>query len=334
MSDCIGSLNHHDSLHGYFAYEILPAYGRTVYFPVFDVYKLKGSHAIYLYREKKSGIKLIAKFFGSDDNCDYNTKLKRLEREYDNLVVMRSMGFDKFPHLIVRPLGKNSSLNQVLVEEYIEGKTLAHYIKETIYARDGRKLYKKLTSLAYFLASIHNASAGHYRVNFNWSCDYIMKILYTLRHKCAISHEEMSVFQHKIDKWRGQEIMYSDVDVLVHGDATPTNFIFQKFPRVAAIDFERLKRADRVFDIGRITAELKHFFLQYTGNKFAAEPFIGHFLWEYCCHFPDRHSAFLSISARLPFYMAATELRIARNDWISWDYRKKLINEAKECLKL
>ena len=48
-----------------------------------------------------------------------------------------------------------------------------------------------------------------------------------------------------------------------------------------------------------------------------------HFLWEYCCHFPDRrrrHSA--SITTRLPYYMAMNLLRVARNDYIAAEYRR------------
>jgi hypothetical protein len=64
----------------------------------------------------------------------------------------------------------------------------------------------------------------------------------------------------------------------------------------------------------------------------AAEPFIGHFLWEYCCHFPDRMSAFKSITRRTPFHMGITLLRIARNSWIDWEYRWRLVREAKVIL--
>lgn len=69
------------------------------------------------------------------------------------------------------------------------------------------------------------------------------------------------------------------------------------------------------------------------GDKFAAEPFIGHFLWEYATHFPDRESAFYSITRRVPFYMGVTLLRIARNFWIDRDYRRRLINEARKCFQ-
>ena len=98
---------------------------------------------------------------------------------------------------------------------------------------------------------------------------------------------------------------------------------------VISFDLERMHRSDRLFDTGRIAGELKHFFLLHTGNKFAAEPFIGHFLWEYASLFPDRDKAFASITARLPFYMGKTLLRISRNDYLTYDYRRMLVEEAK-----
>ncbi len=127
--------------------------------------------------------------------------------------------------------------------------------------------------------------------------------------------------------------MWEDQQVLVHGDATPDNFMFGGGLSVVAFDLERTKRADRVFDTGRIAGELKHFFMRATGNKYAADPFIGHFLWEYACHFPNRDSAFRSITGRTPFYMGITLLRVSRNTWVEPEYRRRLINEAKECLR-
>jgi len=127
--------------------------------------------------------------------------------------------------------------------------------------------------------------------------------------------------------------MWQDQQVLVHGDATPANFLMGSGLQVTAIDPERMKYADRVFDIGRIAGELQHTFLQATGAAQAAEPFIGHFLWEYACHFPDRHSAFRAICGRVPFQMALTLLRIARNDWISREHRQRLLAQARTTLR-
>ena len=84
-----------------------------------------------------------------------------------------------------------------------------------------------------------------------------------------------------------------------------------------------MKRGDRMFDVGRVAGELQHAFMRDSGDWRNAEPFIGHFLWEYSCHFPDREQAFESITSRVPFYMALNMLRIARNGYIGQDYGQK-----------
>jgi aminoglycoside phosphotransferase (APT) family kinase protein len=220
-----------------------------------------------------------------------------------------------------------------LVEEYCGGQPLSNVITDAILSRRPDRLFGKLTALAYFLATFHNRTANGYGVNFHEDCAYLDRLVRKLSKKQCISWDEVQEFSWLRDRWREQPRMWEDQQVLVHGDATPSNFLFGDGLSVIGIDLERMKRADRVFDIGRITGELQHFFLQMTGNKYTAEPFIGHFLWEYACHFPDRESAFRSISGRVSFQMGLTLLRIARNSWISPDYRRRLVEEAKITLR-
>lgn len=59
---------------------------------------------------------------------------------------------------------------------------------------------------------------------------------------------------------------------------------------------------------------------------------VRHFLKKCTANFPSPRGAFREITRRLPFYMALTELRIARNDWLDWNYRRRLVWEAHECL--
>jgi hypothetical protein len=40
----------------------------------------------------------------------------------------------------------------------------------------------------------------------------------------------------------------------------------------------------------------------------------------------------MKITRRIQFCMAMTELRIAGNEYLDWDYRKRLAFEALECL--
>jgi hypothetical protein len=70
-----------------------------------------------------------------------------------------------------------------------------------------------------------------------------------------------------------------------------------------------------------------------TRHPHLAEPFIGHLLWEYSSHFSDRDAAFVSITARTPFYMALNLLRISRNDYIGRHHAGKLIEQAKHTLR-
>lgn len=88
-----------------------------------------------------------------------------------------------------------------------------------------------------------------------------------------------------------------------------------------------------MFDVGRVAGELQHAFMAATGDRYRAEPFIGHFLWEYSCHFSDRRSAFDSITARAPYYMGLNLLRIACNGYINNHYGGRLVAEAKEVLR-
>ena len=126
--------------------------------------------------------------------------------------------------------------------------------------------------------------------------------------------------------------MWQDRQVWLHGDATPANFLFGHDLDVAAIDLERMKRGDRVFDVGRVAGELQHAFMRDSGDRHQAEAFIGHFLWEYSSHFPDHEQTFESITARAPYYMALNLLRIARNGYISQGYGRRLVRHAKRML--
>jgi len=332
----VGHLPVHDPLHHYLQYEILPQVGLDNGRAKFRVFRMGGSNEVYLYEEKHSNVQVVGKFFAGNGNGGFRIpeKYQRMEQEFHNLHLMRGYGLVGYPHYVVRPLGYNGWLNSLLVEEYCGGQPLSDVITDAIHARQPDRLYSKLTALAYFLATFHNRTANGYGVNFHEDCAYLDRLVRKLSKKQFIHWDEVQEFSWLRDRWREQPRMWEDQQVLVHGDATPANFLFEHGLSVIGIDLERMKRADRVFDIGRITGELKHFFLQITGNKYAAEPFIGHFLWEYACHFPDRSSAFRSICGRLPFQMGLTLLRIARNSWISHDYRRRLIEEAKITLRM
>ena len=329
----LGHVRRNDPLYGYLRHEIHPQTGRPPERAKYRVFRLNASNDVFLYEEKYSGAKFIGKFFRCDRTRDADKAAARLTHEFDNLKAMRGCGLTGAPHHVARPLGRNYALNSLLVTEICEGELLSTVILAAIHNGEQEKLFRRLTALAYFFSKLHNRTANGRKVDFQPSCDYTEHLIRKLLRIHGLKEKEADELRRLCDQWRQQKRMWEDRQVLVHGDATPENFKFTGGLNVSTFDLERAHRDDRVFDVGRIAGELKHFFLRDTGSKEAAEPFIGHFLWEYACHFPDRDKAFRSITARVPFYMGITLLRIARNSWIAQDYRRCLIHEAKECLR-
>ena len=100
--------------------------------PDFRVYRLPASNHVYIYEECQSHVRIIGKFFGGASHLGPEGALDHMEREYNNLNYLRSIGFARYPHYVVRPLGRNASLNQVLVEEYCYGTPLSDVIVKAI----------------------------------------------------------------------------------------------------------------------------------------------------------------------------------------------------------
>jgi aminoglycoside phosphotransferase len=329
----VGHLSRQDPLYGFLVHDILRRIGVSVAKPEFRVFQLVASNEVYAYEEKHSRTSVIGKFYGPTFKRDHDRAIARAEREYWNLNILRGYGLVGCPHHVIQPLGLNRDLNCLLVQEHYPGESLSHAINEAIHFRNKAHLYWRLKALGYFLATQHNRTANGEAVNFEEDCRYFDHLVGQLQARRRIDRRDADELWWLRDRWREQARMWQDQQVWLHGDATPANFLFGSGLDVAAIDLERMKRGDRMFDVGRIAGELLHAFLSATGDKYRAEPFIGHFLWEYACHFPDRDSAFRSITGRTPYYMGLTLLRIARNSWISTQYCRTLVEQAKILLR-
>jgi hypothetical protein len=326
----LGELSRADPLHGYLQHHIAPQLGFASPHACYKVFQFAYSRNVYLYTEKNGGPKLVGKFFKLS-NADHARKSG--ETEFNNLLFLRGLGLSARPHYVVRPYGFNPDIDNLLILEYIAAEPLSAIIAHAIHQGRRSRLFRKLSALAHFLAELHHRTAGAGTVHFDDSLEYMGQLLRSLTVRWGLSCTDRDEFYGLRMAWRTRGCVWEDREVLVHGDATPSNFLFGKGRDVIAIDLERMKWADRVFDLGRLCGELKHSFFQATGDPFAAEPFIGHFLWEYCGHFPDQKSAFRSITRRIPFYMGITLLRIARNSWIDGSYRWRLVHEARQILK-
>ncbi|MBP1749633.1 MAG: putative cytosolic protein [Deltaproteobacteria bacterium] len=291
--------------------------------PVFHVSRMS-RNTVYKYTEEKTGKALIGKFF--DTGAGGSLKQVPLNDEYENLKAIRSFGFDTSPHFVVRPISRERKIGLALIEEFVDGRDLDHYFKGAIYKARNTCLKIKLSELASFFFTLHRTTARSSCVDLGPQKEYFGKILDTLCMDGIVTAPDRYI-------WLDNDIMKASQAGIVHGDPTPTNFIFRDNGDVVAIDLERMKEADAVFDLGMVCAEIKHTFLWRTANKYTSEPYIRHFFSRYASRFTDPARVFREITQRNPFYMALSEMRIARNRYLDVEYRKKLACEALQCLE-
>ena len=133
----LGHLSPKDPLYGYLLYDILPQLGVKGITPDFRVYGIQASNHVYLYEDVSSQTRIVGKFFYGITDRSPETAFRHLEREFNNLHYLRSIGFAGYPHYIARPLGRNADLNCVLVEEFCFGTPLDTFIVKAI--REGAR---------------------------------------------------------------------------------------------------------------------------------------------------------------------------------------------------
>lgn len=319
------------TLEKYLKLEILPQIARP---PFGSIDSIKISHdirAVYLYQDEISRTEVVGKYY-NNGSINPDVAWHKVEHEYSNLVFLRDqLGMRDNNYNVVAPLGRNKVLSALLVLKKAPGRPLDHYISRAIYEKDTQALFYKLSDLSRLFFRLHRNSDSGRNVSLNLPQWYLSTMLGALKAKSPGLYNQEAEIKGLAVNWWSRVEMVRDHEVVVHGDATPTNFFFHH-NEVTAIDLEKMKFADRCWDLGFIAAELKHHFMWRTGDGQRAEPFIGHFLWEYGMA-SGNTAIFYDIIRRLPLYMALGLLRIARNDWIDEKYRNKLIGEARLCLK-
>ena len=218
----------------------------------FDAFRLNGSNEVYGYEECGSGVKLVCKFFGGRFGWDRKRATWTADREYHSYKELRRYALVGSPHHVIRPLALEPGVNCALVLEYYGGEQLSRAIDSAIHEDAEERLYDRLTALGFYLATQHNRTASGERVDFDEDCAYLDAQLATLRGIGRIGPWDEDELRWLSGLWRMRERMWADQKVWLHGDATPANFLFGGGMDVGAIDLERMKRGDRMFDVGRV----------------------------------------------------------------------------------
>lgn len=334
MRQYLGHLAVSDSLHAYLSESILPLLApEAEHAPDWRVFRVSATSSVYLYEEKYCGAQVVGKFYARVRGLNGSGAPQSSLHEFQALTYLRGIGFDRAPDYVVRPLGVREDLGDLLLVEHLAGDQLDAVIDGAAWRGQSDRLYRKLADLARFFAHLHNRTAGGPGVDFDRTLAYFERVVTYLFDQGRVSRRRAERLRGLARRYAERPVMRQDWQVTVHGDATPSNFLFGRNREVMVIDLERMHRDDRVYDVGRLCGELKHCFLRATGDPASSEPFIGHFLWKYAGHFPDRDRAFAAVTGRLPFHLGLTLLRIARNSWIDDAYRTRLVREATTILE-
>jgi len=324
-------LNPGHPLFSYLIHSVYPQLGAYLERPRFIVRRLRHTSSVYQMTEEASQISVIGK--GSFlPGRRLHPKLIGLEQEYRNLFFLRGIGFDSSPHWVARPLGDRDFLRLGLFQEWEGGHTLDYYFQRAIYQQEHQSLVSRLETLSYFLARLHQKTETDRPVDWTAVTAYYQKVLSQLGWEDLLPVERIQDFRRLLSRWRDWLGNFPTRQVLVHGDATPTNFLFPTERQLVALDLERMKPSDRVWDLGLVCGEIKHAFLWRRRDGAGAEPFISYFLRSYVSFFNNNGQIFEQICRLIPFVMAVTELRIARNGYLDRPYRCLLIQEAAACM--
>src|SRR3989304_9887683 len=151
----LGRLFKNDPLYGVPRCDILSQLGVNGDSPDFRVYMIQAPNPVSLYEDPRSGTLVIGKFFSGISDRSPEAAFHHMEREFNNLQHLRSIGFAGYPHYTARPLGRNADLNCVMVEEFCYGAPLTDFILKAIWEGARDALFQKLTALAYFLAPLN-----------------------------------------------------------------------------------------------------------------------------------------------------------------------------------
>jgi hypothetical protein len=294
-----------------------------------EVERLRASRPVFRFSVQGDGTGLVGKFFRGQ--VPTTPQDRSLEQEYRNYQAAPGWGLTG-AGLIPRLVGQSPGLRLGLLLEGIPGPDLDHYLLAAAEGRGLEACLQKVGQLAELLAFFHTRPLSPLPVVPEPALAYFGKLRGQLQAQGLLSYEEVAGLAEESQAWQALLQEYPDRQVLLHGDATPTNFLFPD-GRVVAVDLERLRPGDRLFDLSWVAGELRHAW-GWRGRDFGeSEAVIQHFFQSYLEALPGDAIIAQRIFALNPLYMALAELRIARNDYLSWEYRRALVAEAQRCLE-
>jgi hypothetical protein len=254
-----------------------------------------------------------------------------LAREYDHYVQLPGLGLGNGGGLAPRLLGRWPERSLGLLLEAVPGPDLDRLLLQACVHGDLAPLFRGLEKLAHLLAFFHSRPVPALPVSPAPALAYLEKVMAQLLEAGLLTGEDRLALESERAAWEARFRKFSDRQVLIHGDATPMNFLFPN-GRAVALDLERLRAGDRLWDLSWIAGELKHAWGWRTSDFSGSEGAIQYFFRMYLAAMQPDPALTYRLYGLNPFYMALAELRIARNLYLTRDYRRELVAEARRCL--
>jgi aminoglycoside phosphotransferase len=254
-----------------------------------------------------------------------------LTREYDNYRQLPDLGVEAGGGWVPRLLGRCRESSLGLLLEAVPGPDLDHFILNASRYGDQKSLGLSLEKLARLLAFFHSRPVPADPLTPDPALAYLDKVVGQLHLDGLLTTEDNQALARERALWEARWQDFTDAPVLIHGDATPTNFLFPD-GRAVALDLEKMRSGDRLWDLSWVAGELQHGWGWRTQGFAGAEGAISHFFRSYARALPLEAAGLERLYRLNPFYMALAELRIARNAYLTWDYRRELVAEARRCL--
>lgn len=291
----------------------------------FEQRRLHPEMLVVLFTERNTGGNLVGKFFGRKFPAESKPSpgyfRAKVRYEYDRLLQLRAWGFDRPPYRVVRPLALQDALEYLMVEEYVEGPKLDSFFRDVYQGGERERLHQGLIQLGSFLGRLHSRSATGDSISPREALEKMEKYLRQLEEKRLAPSEQLQRLRalSRLHPWENAP------EVMVHGDATPINFVFRPHELVA-IDLERAHWGDGMQDVGSVLAEISHIWRSKMPGD-SCQPERDVFLQAYLNErgLPDQQH-------RRCFWTALYLVRICRNPWVREAQRARLLEEATQWL--
>ena len=240
-----------------------------------------GSRSIYV-ECLNCGIKLSVKRFDKDSHSTERNKMVQLNKEKTGIELIQYLGEFEKAFAAPKVLGIIEEPYYVIIEKFIEGKSLRQCLHQGLATGCWKNVYEFLSLISIFFATLHQKSEAPSSSEPPLSLSDPINIINIFKNHISLSQCASYLF-NQYERWFSETPLANDIEVgnAYDGFSLDHFFINDSMDQITVIDAESLRKDACLVDIGAVCAELKLFFSWYASNEYASEKFISFFLQDY-----------------------------------------------------